>query len=121
LSGSGGRRAGPHPWATLLFDILTEFNGPQGIIAFSLTARPVDFARLAPRLIASDNGCALAIMAQADIGEAIKVLLANCHLPVTFPGGLGPHFANRFAAEFQIRPTSGAALVGALILERKAL
>lgn len=111
------------PLTPLLSDILTEFDGPQGIIAFSLTARPVDFARLAPRIMASDDAAARAIMTQAkaDIAKAITVLQAGRNMPVTFLGGLGPHFANRFASAFQIRPASGTALDGAMILAREAL
>ncbi len=110
------------PITPLWSDILAEFDGPQGIIAFSLTARPVDFARLAPRIIASDDASALGIMAQAkaDIAEAIAVLQAGRNLPVTFLGGLGPHFASRFADALRIRPASGTALDGALILAREA-
>lgn len=111
------------PITPLMSDILAEYDGPQGIIAFSLTARPVDFARLAPRIIASDDASARAIMAQAkaDIAKAIAVLQAGRNLPVAFLGGLGPHFATCFAAELHIRPASGTALDGALILAREAL
>lgn len=109
------------PMTPLLSDLLIEFEGPTGIIAFSLTARPVDFARLAPRIIASDDTAARAIMAQAkvDIAKAIAVLGAGRNLPVTFLGGLGPHFAQLFAGALHIRPASGTALDGALILARE--
>jgi len=106
----------------LLSDLLTELEGPQGIIAFSIAARPADFARLAPRIIASDDPTAAAIMAcaKADIAEAIAVLQAGRTLPVTFLGGLGPHFATLFVTEFPIRAAVGTALDGALLLAREA-
>lgn len=110
------------PMTPLLSDILTELDGPQGVIAFSLTARPVDFAGFAPRILASEDGAALAILAQAkaDIVQAVGVLQMGRNLPVTFLGGLGPFFANRCAGEFDIRAAYGTALDGALILAREA-
>ncbi len=110
------------PMTPLASDLLTEFDGPQGIIAFSLSARPADFAALAPRLLASQDPIAQAILtrAQSDIAEAICVLQAGRTLPVTFLGGLGPHFAPLFAGQFAIRPASGTALDGALLLAREA-
>lgn len=106
----------------LLSELLSELDGPEGIIAFSLSARPSDFARLAPRALASDDPAALAIMARAkaDIAEAISVLQGGRNLPVTFLGGLGPHFAKLFAGAFDIRAALGTALDGALLLAREA-
>lgn len=110
------------PMTPLLAGLLADIGGPQGIIAFSLTARPADFAGLAPRITASDDPAALAIMtrAKAEISEAITVLQAGRNLPITFLGGLGPYFADRFAGEFLIRAAAGTALDGALILAREA-
>jgi glucosamine kinase len=110
------------PMTPLLADLLTEFDGPQGIIAFSLSARPAEFARLAPRILAGDDAAAVAIIARAkaDIAEAIGVLQAGRSLPVTFLGGLGPHFAQLFTGQFPIRAALGTALDGALHLAREA-
>ena len=106
----------------LLADLLREFDGPQGIIAFSLSARPADFAGLAPRIIAHQDPSARAIMkrAKADIAEAISVLQAGHSLPVTFLGGLGAHFCTLFTGQFPIRAAVGTALDGALLLAREA-
>ena len=106
----------------ILSDLLEQHGGPEAIIGFSLTARPTDFAALAPRIMASDDPAAVAIMARAkaDIAQAIAVLQAGRDLPVTFLGGLGPYFANRFDGEIQMRAALGTALDGALILAREA-
>jgi glucosamine kinase len=110
------------PISPILSHLLAEHGGPEGIISFSLTARPADFAALAPRIMASDDPAALAIMAQAkaDIAQAIAVLQAGRPVPVTFLGGLGPYFARGFATEFHVRAAVGTALDGALILAREA-
>ena len=106
----------------LLTELLDEFGGPQAIIAHSLSARPADFAKLAPRMIASDDPAARTIMARAtaDVAEAVTLLRGGRDLPVTFLGGLGPHYASCFAGQFAIRAAQGTALDGALALAREA-
>jgi glucosamine kinase len=39
--------------SALTTEILDELNGPAGIIGFAATARPVDFAHIAPRIVAA--------------------------------------------------------------------
>jgi glucosamine kinase len=106
----------------LLDAVLTELGGPEGVVAFSLTARPVDFAALAPRVVDSSDPAAQAIMARAegDVAEAVALLRGGDDLPVVFLGGLGTVFATRMAGQFPVQPARGTALDGALMLAREA-
>ena len=110
------------PQTLLLNALLKELGGPEGAVAFSLTARPADFATLAPRVVDSGDLAARAIMARAegDVAEAVALLRDGDNLPVVFLGGLGTVFANRMAARFPVRPARGTALDGALMLAREA-
>lgn len=112
---------GFEPFTPLLQAILQEHGSPDAIVALSLTSRPADFATLAPRVAASSDPAAKAIMAQAtkDSGDAIALLQPFTPLPVTFLGGLGPAFATRLPNLAQ-RPARGTALDGALLLARQA-
>lgn len=109
------------PFTPLLETILTEHGSADAIVARSLGARPADFAALAPRVIASADPAAQAIMGQAlaDAAEAIALLQGVTALPVTFLGGLGPAYAARLP-QFLQRPARGTALDGALLLARQA-
>lgn len=106
----------------LLREILDEHGGPEGVIAFSLAARPADFAVLAPRILASDDPAARELMAEADadVAASIAVLQRDPPLPVTFIGGLGPAYAARLAGRWKIAAAQGSALDGALMLAREA-
>jgi glucosamine kinase len=106
----------------LLREILDEHGGPEGVIAFSLAARPADFAVLAPRILASDDPAACELMAEADadVAASIAVLQRDPPLPVTFIGGLGPAYAARLAGRWKIAAAQGSALDGALMLAREA-
>lgn len=108
------------PFTPLLQAILQEHGSPDAIVARSLSARPADFATLAPRVAASSDPAAIAIMAQAtkDTAAAIALLQPATPLSVTFLGGLGPAFAARLAHLAQ-RPARGSALDGALLLARQ--
>jgi glucosamine kinase len=99
-----------------------EMGGKAGIIAFSLSARPADFAALAPPVLASDDPVAHILMAEATdhIAAAITVLQGDRPVPVTFIGGLGAVFAGRLSTRWQIAPAVGSAVDGALILAREA-
>lgn len=110
------------PMTPLLDRLLAELGGPDGAVAFSLTARPVDFAALAPRVVESADPAAQAIMARAegDVVEAVALLRGVDDLPVVFLGGLGTVFANRVAGRFPIQAARGTALDGALLLAREA-
>jgi glucosamine kinase len=106
----------------LLRAMLDEHGGPEGVIAFSLAARPADFAALAPRVLTSDDGAARALLADAakDVAASVAVLQRDPPLPVTFIGGLGPTYAAILARHWIILPAQGSALDGALMLAREA-
>lgn len=106
----------------LLAALIDEMGGPDGVVAFSLRARPADFAALAPRVVSSGDLAAVAVMAraEADVVEAVTLLRGTDDLPVAFLGGLGTVFAGRMADRFPIRAARGAAVDGALMLAREA-
>lgn len=106
----------------LLAGLLDEMGGADGIVAFSLRARPADFATLAPRVVTSGDPAAVAVMmqAEADVAEAVALLRGSDDLPVVFLGGLGTVFAKRMAEQFVICAARGTALDGALMLAREA-
>lgn len=106
----------------LLSDVLEDLDGADGAVAFSLRARPADFAALAPRVVESSDPVARLIMAraEADVGEAVELLRGTEELPVIFLGGLGTVFASRMAGRFPVRAALGTALDGALMLAREA-
>ncbi len=102
----------------LLDAVLAELCGLAGVVDFSLTARPADFARFAPRLLASDDPAALTLLAraEAEIVGAVTTLQAGDALPVVFLGSLGAVLAPRFASRWQVQPPQGTGLDGALWL-----
>lgn len=106
----------------LLAALIDEMGGPDGVVAFSLRARPADFAALAPRVVSSGDLAAVAVMAraEADVVEAVTLLRGTDDLPVVFLGGLGTVFAGRMADRFPIHAARGAAVDGALMLAREA-
>lgn len=110
------------PMTPLLSALLAEAGGPDGVVALSLRARPVDLAAFAPRVVQSDDPAALSVMEQArkDVIAAVSLLAGNDDLPVVFLGGLGPVFAAGMADRFRIQTAQGTALDGALLLAREA-
>lgn len=122
LAAALGAVDGFRPMTPLLRRILDEYGGVEGVIAFSLSARPTDFATMAPRILASDDPAASSLLAQAteDVAASVAVLQTVPPLPVTFIGGLGPAYAARLAGHWPIVPALGSALDGALILAREA-
>lgn len=104
----------------LLEKVLTENGGPLGLVAFSLGAKPAEFAGLAPRVIRSDDPAAVAVMAraEAEVAGAVDLLQARGSLPVVFLGGLGPTFEARLSGRWPITPSRGTSLDGALWLAR---
>jgi glucosamine kinase len=131
--GSGawiGRRAlsetlravdGFRPMTPLARALLDDLGGPDGIVAFAQSARPVDLAALAPRLIASDDPVALSVMAVATghVAACIARLQGDDPVPVVFLGGLGPTHADRLAGRWLRAEPLGSALDGALWLARR--
>jgi glucosamine kinase len=110
------------PMTPLLAELVEEMGGDDRVVAFSLTARPADYAALAPRILISDDPAAQAVMAaaEADVAQAIGALQQTPALPVVFLGGLGPAFAARLAGRWPQRTAQGTALDGALLLARRA-
>lgn len=122
LAAALGAVDGFRPMTPILRAILDEHGGTEGIIAFSLSARPADFAVLAPRILESHDPAAQEVMAQAvaDVAASIAVLQGEVLLPVTFIGGLGPAYAGQLAGRWEIAAARGSALDGALLLAREA-
>lgn len=108
------------PLTPLLQEITDEMGGRNGIVAFGFTARPSDFAAFAPRITASTDPAALALLAMAEheIGAAIALLQADAPVPLVFLGGLGQIFAPRFT-RWEIGAPLGNGLDGALWLARQ--
>lgn len=105
----------------LLQALVDEAGGDARLVAWSLVARPADYAAFAPRILASGDPAAEAVMAAAvrHVAQAITVLQAGQALPVVLLGGLGPAFAQRLAGRWAIIPARGTALDGALALARR--
>lgn len=109
----------------LLAELLKDHGGPSGIVTFAQSARPTDFAALAPRVTSSDDPAAHILMQSAtqSVASAIKVLRDGDALPVVFTGGLGPVYRARLSQteRWVIKDAAGTALDGALMLARGAL
>lgn len=114
---------GFRPMSPLLRDLLADHGGPLGLVAFSLAARPADFAALVPRALASGDPVAQEVLARAtaDVAEAVDLLQTAGPLPVVFLGGLGPTYSERLAGRWPIRASQGTPLEGALWLARVGL
>lgn len=109
------------PVTPLLRAILSEHGGIEGIIEFGNRARPGEFARLAPRLVGTDDPAARRIFDAAviQIRAIIDCLQQGDRLPVVFAGGLGPHYATRLAGIWPIRAALGNSLDGAVTMARQ--
>jgi glucosamine kinase len=113
------------PPSPLLTAVLAESGGPAGLVAWSRSAVPADYARVTPRILdaALTDSAAAAVLAEADaaIGSAIDRLMAEGPLPLCFLGGLGRVFADRLAPRYPglIREPRGTGLDGALALARE--
>ena len=123
LAASVAAQDGFRPLTPLLRQVLADHGGAEGVIGFAVTARPADFAGLAPAVLASDDPAALAILALADQAVTASIALlqpVGPPLAVTFIGGIGPTFAGRLAGSWPVRGAEGSALDGALSLARGA-
>ena len=111
------------PVTPLTTALCAEMGGTGGIVGFASRAMPSDFAALAPRVAASDDPAARAVMAAADvqIAAAVDLLQNGRVLPVVLSGGLGPLFAKRLAGRWPIVPPLGRAVDGALWLARRLI
>jgi glucosamine kinase len=110
------------PETPFLRRISAEHGGNQGVITFSLSARPADFAALVPEMLTEDDPVMQQLLAEAtrDVSTFIAALQTDPPLPVTFIGGLGPTYAERLAGRWAVAPALGSALDGALLLAREA-
>ncbi|MGD9917106.1 MAG: BadF/BadG/BcrA/BcrD ATPase family protein [Paenirhodobacter sp.] len=109
---------GYFPATDLTAALVAEFGGGPGVVRFSLTATPADFAALVPRILAAAQAgdpAAEAVIgaARAEIRRAIALLQPEAPLPVTWIGGLGAALAVK---DWATRPALGTALDGALAL-----
>lgn len=113
---------GFEPMTPFLQSLIDDLGGPEGVVDFSLTARPADFSMQAPHILASSDDAAKAVVEAAarDVAEAIDHLQAEGALPVVFLGGLSASYAALLAGHWPIVPALGSALDGALILAREA-
>lgn len=101
--------------------IAGELGGAPGIVQFSLSARPADYAALAPRVLAAaqeGDSAAIFVMeaAREEIRAAIAQLQPRTALPVTWIGGLG---AALMLDDWPRKEALGTALDGALALARE--
>lgn len=110
-------RDGVHDMTPLLQSVLDHFETPDRLVAFSLTAKPADYAHWAPKLLNSDDPAARVILRQAtdEVAATIAALQPDPALPVTFIGGLGAAYADLITVWPQ-SPALGSALDGALML-----
>lgn len=106
----------------LIESLVLRLGGVQGIVAFGASAAPSDFAGFVPDLlIARQAGDVAAIAlfesACAQVAESVAQLQSgDTALPVVFLGGLGPVFAEAFAARWHVIAAQGTALDGAVRL-----
>lgn len=109
-------------------DLLAEYGERPGVIAFALSARPADFARLAPRVLAAagaQDPLAVRLMQQgADyIQSALRALGWSTGEALCLAGGLGPAYRDWLpdpVAQSLVAPQGGA-LDGALALAGRGL
>lgn len=116
-------RDGFLPLTPLLAEVLAEFGGADGVIRFSLAARPTDFATLAPRLVRSTDPAAQALLKEGacEVEAHVALLQAGGSLPLTFLGGLGATYEKLLEGRWPIRPALGSGLDGALWMARQGV
>jgi glucosamine kinase len=110
------------PMTPFLSGLIARFGGTDGVISFSLSARPADLAALAPAIITSGDPACRALWADsvAEIAKVLAALGCSPDRPVVFTGGLAAACA-ALLQQFPQRPALGTALDGALILARSLL
>ncbi|WP_099828087.1 BadF/BadG/BcrA/BcrD ATPase family protein [Oceaniglobus indicus] len=102
-------------------------SGPADIVAFAATARPADYATLAPAIVAAAQagdvtGRDLMQRGADYLGRAIGVLDLAGDDVLCLSGGVGPHYADFLSSNHRarLRPARGNALDGAALLARCA-
>ena len=115
-------RDGVHEMTPLLQSVLDHFETPDRLVAFSLSAKPAEYARWAPGLFQTNDPAAQIILqsATAEVEVTIAALQPATALPVTFIGGLGPAYASRIRRWPQA-PAKGTALDGAIMLAMEGM
>lgn len=98
-------------------------DDPGRIVAFSLSARPSDYARHAHQVIeAADRGDPLGLSLMDEGSRYIRTAIAALGWrpgeALCLTGGLGPAYAARLG--IPVTPAKGTALDGALLLARRA-
>jgi len=113
------------PSSGLLRTIVSENDGPAGLVALGQRSRPADFAVHGHRVFVAamndDPGARAILDAGAEqVARAIDGLLAERPVPVCFLGGLGSVYEDRLAARYPglRRMPHGNAVDGALGLAR---
>ncbi|MGI3186087.1 BadF/BadG/BcrA/BcrD ATPase family protein [Nioella aestuarii] len=114
------------PGSVLTSEVLDEMNGPAGIVGFATTAKPVDFARFAPRIVeAAGNGDAIA---HKLMSEGAAYILAGLDRlgwqraeRLCLIGGLAQQYRAFLPAQVSeaLTDPDDSALGGALALARK--
>jgi glucosamine kinase len=108
-------------------DVLEQFEGPSGIVRFSLSAGPSDYAAHAPRILqTAETGDEVALMllrqGAAYLAQALRALGHQGSDPVYLTGGVGPGYAAHLPEQLQsaLRPVRGSAVEGAFALAVQA-
>lgn len=106
--------------------MLDRLGGVAGVTRFSLTARPADYGRFAPEVVAAaEGGDPLAARLMGEGAEYIAAALAtlrwNPGERLCLSGGLGPAYARWLAVDITagLAAPDGTALDGATILARR--
>ncbi|MGP6086714.1 BadF/BadG/BcrA/BcrD ATPase family protein [Antarctobacter jejuensis] len=115
---------GLSPHSDLTRTLGDEMGGALGIVGFAATARPADYAALAPRIVAaSGDATATALMARgADyLLRGIEALDWQPGEALCLSGGLGPAYAALLPERMRAAMVSpkGTALDGALLLAQR--
>jgi glucosamine kinase len=113
-------------WSPLLAELFADFRSdPHALVRFAAEARPRDFARLAPAIVAHAQrgdavACELMQLAAGHIDALARRLVASGAPRLSLVGGLaepiGPWLAD--ATRARLTPPRGDALTGALALAR---
>ncbi|WP_162140856.1 BadF/BadG/BcrA/BcrD ATPase family protein [Pseudorhodobacter ferrugineus] len=115
---------GMEPFTPLTDAVFSRFDrDPRGLVGFASTARPADYARFAPDVIAAagaGDAVGLALMQQgaAYLARALTVLRFAPSEILCLTGGVGPHYAPYLpvAAQKAVIAPKGQAVDGALEL-----
>lgn len=113
------------PMTGLLSEVAAKTGGTRPeMVAFSLIARPRDYAALAPLVVSAaaagdPEGRRLMQLGADYIREALTALGHPADAPLCLLGGVGPHYA-ALLSEFRQQPPLLPAVSGALILAARA-